>query len=294
MKVAALLILVLAADAAAASEATCNSEGTAAEQAACCALTEKAPTQARAARRDARAAITELHPTTPPRAHDGTRRNFAARKIPLPLRLAHGSARPRSRPRRRSPARPQPKYLKFCQDYNQLACCIPGHDLENQIQFENLIEGLGPGCKNPMMYPSIRFFYCLGCDPLQPKYTQDGKVRVCSSFLDRIWEKNGTIYDQCGVMKPNDCPDDMQDFDPYTCGDDLQIPSNAFKEGPGKASPAVQFINFYKPPGMDDYDFIDGGDTDCWEPMGNSAASLAASLGASLLLVGGALARIRL
>ena len=85
---------------------------------------------------------------------------------------------------------------------------------------------------------------------------------MCSSFLDRIWEKNGTIYDQCGVMKPNDCPDDMQDFDPYTCGDDLQIPSNAFKEGPGKASPAVQFINFYKPPGMDDYDFIDGGDTD--------------------------------
>ncbi len=292
MKVAALLIL--AADAAAASEATCNSEGTAAEQAACCALTEKAPTQARAARRAARPAITELHPTTPPRAHDGTRRNFAARKIPLPRRLAHGPARPRSRPRRRSPARPQPKYLKFCQDYNQLACCIPGHDLENQIQFENLIEGLGPGCKNPMMYPSIRFFYCLGCDPLQPKYTQDGKVRVCSSFLDRIWEKNGTIYDQCGVMKPNDCPDDMQDFDPYTCGDDLQFPSNAFKEGPGKASPAVQFINFYKPPGMDDYDFIDGGDTDCWEPMGNSAASLAASLGASLLLVGGALARIRL
>ena len=98
-------------------------------------------------------------------------------------------------------------------------------------------------------------------------------------------------------MRANPCPEsptNLGDFDPYTCGDDLQIPSNAFKEGPGKASPAVQFINFYKPPGMDDYDFIDGGDTDCWEPMGNSAASLAASLGASLLLVGGALARIRL
>ena len=291
MKVAALLILVLAADAAAASEATCNSEGTAAEQAACCALTEKAPTQARAARRACNHGAAPHNSSARPRWHPA---QFCRAQIPLPRRLAHGSARPRSRPRRRSPARPQPKYLKFCQDYNQLACCIPGHDLENQIQFENLIEGLGPGCKNPMMYPSIRFFYCLGCDPLQPKYTQDGKVRVCSSFLDRIWEKNGTIYDQCGVMKPNDCPDDMQDFDPYTCGDDLQIPSNAFKEGPGKASPAVQFINFYKPPGMDDYDFIDGGDTDCWEPMGNSAASLAASLGASLLLVGGALARIRL
>ena len=54
MKIAALALLILAADAAAASEATCNSEGTAAEQAACCALTEKAPTQARAARRAAR------------------------------------------------------------------------------------------------------------------------------------------------------------------------------------------------------------------------------------------------
>merc|ERR1719484_208671 len=55
------------------------------------------------------------------------------------------------------------RYLKFCQDYNSRACCIPGHDLENQVQFENLIEGLGPGCKNPMMYPEVRFFYCLGC-----------------------------------------------------------------------------------------------------------------------------------
>ena len=44
------------------------------------------------------------------------------------------------------------------------------------------------------------------------------------------------------------------------------------KRGREKASPAVQFINFYTPPGMDDYDFIDGGDTDCWEPMGNSAS----------------------
>jgi hypothetical protein len=30
----------------------------------------------------------------------------------------------------------KPRYLKFCQDYNDKACCIPGHDLEDQIQFE--------------------------------------------------------------------------------------------------------------------------------------------------------------
>ena len=100
----------------------------------------------------------------------------------------------------------QPRYLKFCQDYNQKSCCIPGHDMENQLQFENLIDGLGPGCKNPMMYPAIRYYYCLGCDPKQPEYTDDdkGEIRVCQSFVDRIWRDEGKEYDDCGVMKSND------------------------------------------------------------------------------------------
>lgn len=100
----------------------------------------------------------------------------------------------------------QPRYLKFCQDYNQKSCCIPGHDMENQLQFENLIDGLGPGCKNPMMYPAIRYYYCLGCDPKQPEYTDEDKqeIRVCQSFVDRIWRDEGKEYDDCGVMKSND------------------------------------------------------------------------------------------
>mmetsp|Transcript_66308 Transcript_66308/g.117463 ORF Transcript_66308/g.117463 Transcript_66308/m.117463 type:complete len:101 (-) Transcript_66308:26-328(-) len=68
---------------------------------------------------------------------------------------------------KRGPAKA--RYLKFCQNYNSESCCIPGHDLENQLQFELAIDALGPGCKNPMMYPELRYFYCLGCDPLQPK-----------------------------------------------------------------------------------------------------------------------------
>merc|ERR1719191_2369460 len=79
------------------------------------------------------------------------------------------------------------RYLKFCQDYNRDSCCIPGHDLENQVQFENLIEGLGPGCKNPMMYPELRYFYCLGCDPDQPRVTNGSTIFVCKSFLDKLW-----------------------------------------------------------------------------------------------------------
>jgi hypothetical protein len=78
--------------------------------------------------------------------------------------------------------------------------------MESQLQFENLIDGLGPGCKNPMMYPAIRYYYCLGCDPKQPEYTDDakGEIRVCKSFVDRIWRDGGKEYDDCGVMKSND------------------------------------------------------------------------------------------
>jgi len=80
------------------------------------------------------------------------------------------------------------RYLKFCQDYNAEACCIPGHDLENQVQFENLIDGLGPGCKNPMMYPELRYFYCLGCDPDQPRVTnnQTNEIAICKSFITQL------------------------------------------------------------------------------------------------------------
>lgn len=142
--------------------------------------------------------------------------------------------------------------MKFCQDYNDKACCIPGHDLENQLQFEYLIDGLGPGCKNPMMYPAIRYFYCLGCDPLQPNYTSPKEddptvevVRICSDFVEQALWSNETRdqYEDCGVMKPNKCPAIMSDFDPYTCGDDLIIPTIEFDD-------ATQFMNYFKPPGV--------------------------------------------
>ncbi len=87
------------------------------------------------------------------------------------------------------------------------------------MQFDNLIGGLGPGCKNPLMYPDFRrartdararaaarsardppitrgatarYWYCLGCDPDQPLYTDGEDIRVCKSFVDRFWA-NPTI-----------------------------------------------------------------------------------------------------
>jgi len=183
----------------------------------------------------------------------------------------------------------EPRYLKFCQDYNQKSCCIPGHDMENQLQFENLIDGLGPGCKNPMMYPAIRYYYCLGCDPRQPEFTDDskgenGEIRVCSSFVERIWRDGGSEYDDCGVMKSNDCPIAWgdNDFDPYTCGDDLIIP-RMFND----TNTAHKFLNFFKPPGIEQTIVEvpdDGSQGACWTARAFSSGA-AASLPRSASLL---------
>ena len=214
--------------------------------------------------------------------------------------------------------------------------------MENQLQFENLIDGLGPGCKNPMMYPAIRYYYCLGCDPKQPEYTDDskgenGEIRVCSSFVDRIWRDGGREYDDCGVMKSNDvrpahplippltpprhpisrnraeaprstpaharprplarpplsltaaraaqCPIAWgdNDFDPYTCGDDLIIPRQE-----EYTNTAEKFLNFFKPPGLDDYDIVvvpdDESQGKCWNARAFSSGA-AASLPRSASLL---------
>ena len=175
----------------------------------------------------------------------------------------------------------QARYLKFCQDYNAQSCCIPGHDLENQVQFENLIEGLGPGCKNPMMYPEVRFFYCLGCDPSQPQYTNGDQISICKSFLDKMWVDPS--FEECGVMYSNPCPaawGDDADFDPYMCGDDLVLPKQAYAN-------ALEFINTFKPPGLDDFTFVEVDDEKptwssaeepCWiaRTYSNSAGSASA------------------
>jgi len=177
----------------------------------------------------------------------------------------HSTAHDLRLPVHTAPSSWQARYLKFCQDYNSKACCIPGHDLENQVQFENLIDGLGPGCKNPMMYPEVRYFYCLGCDPNQPEYTVTSttpqQIRICKSFLDKLWRD--PAFDECGVMYSNPCPTIFGDgFDPYSCGDDLMLPKQSLAN-------AVAFANTFKPPGLDDFDFVEIDDstdnTPCWK-----------------------------
>jgi len=201
----------------------------------------------------------------------------------------------------RSPAKA--RYLKFCQDYNAEACCVPGHDLENQVQFENLIEGLGPGCKNPMMYPELRYFYCLGCDPDQPLYSNNatGEIRVCKSFVDKLWAD--PAYTDCGVMYPNPCPANWVDdgMDPYTCGDDLLLPKSVASwqgtTGREDEPSGIAFMNVFKPPGLgDDWEFVEVPDEEgnCWNAPAfkNSGARLASSTGVGIMLVGMALRRL--
>jgi len=169
----------------------------------------------------------------------------------LPLAHADGNCTLTHRKPKRA------RYLKFCQDYNTEACCIPGHDLENQVQFENLIDGLGPGCKNPMMYPEIRFFYCLGCDPKQPDYTDlsanPPEIRICKSFLEKLWRD--PAYEDCGVMASNECPHDQNgqpwDFDPFQCGDTLVLPKWQY------GNDYLAFINAFKPPGMEEFNYTE-------------------------------------
>ena len=209
-----------------------------------------------------------------------------APSLPPPLLLAQ---KPRSRSALRVARCAQARYLKFCQDYNLEACCIPGHDLENQVQFENLIAGLGPGCKNPMMYPEVRYFYCLGCDPKQPQYTNntspgpdlDGTISICKSFLTKMW--SDPTFDECGVMKSNACPTswDNDNMDPYMCGDDLELPKSTY------ANP-LAFINAYKPPGLDGFEFAEYDDTGvdnppCWDPPAFRSAGVLRGAGSSVL-----------
>jgi len=85
-------------------------------------------------------------------------------------------------------------------------------------------------------------------------------------------------------------------MDPYTCGDDLIIPSVEYGS---EANPVMAMLNqgSFKPPGLDDFTFVEVEDDDargCWDaPAYRSGASrrqLAGSAGLAVLL-GAALRR---
>merc|ERR1719440_2381547 len=106
-----------------------------------------------------------------------------------------------------------------------------------------------------MMYPEVRFFYCLGCDPKEPDYGEDrdgdgvrDTIRICQTFLDKMWRD--PAYEECGVMSSNECPGPNWDFDPYMCGDTLLLPRKYFNNN------VTAFVNHFKPPGLEEFTFV--------------------------------------
>ena len=149
-----------------------------------------------------------------------------------------------------------------------------------------------------MMYPEVRYFYCLGCDPNQPRYTDGSNIRICKSFLDKLWRD--PAYEECGVMKSNPCPSNWvdEDMDPYMCGDTLELPKQVYDNN------VTLFINAYKPPGLEDFDFVmhdDSGDGvhECWSAPAFGSNSAGASRSSSVfvtvaIMAMGLVARVRL
>eukprot|EP00052_Salpingoeca_macrocollata_P006940 m.56758 g.56758 ORF g.56758 m.56758 type:complete len:381 (+) comp15742_c0_seq1:136-1278(+) len=68
----------------------------------------------------------------------------------------------------------KPRSLSFCHKFNDNACCPPALDMENNEMFDTMMN-LGLSCRlrgdirdNPMAK-----FYCMNCDPQQPKYVRN-------------------------------------------------------------------------------------------------------------------------
>ena len=158
-----------------------------------------------------------------------------------------------------------------------------------------------------MMYPELRYFYCLGCDPDQPKYTVTDAavigngnpiIKICQSFIDRLW--SDPAYEDCGVMYPNPCPTPWGDdgMDPYTCGDDLLLPKSYASwqtigiDGAFNPPNGTLFLNTFKPPGLEDFDFVaDPGSwpNDCWDAKAfrtSGSARLTGVTGMAIMVLG--------
>eukprot|EP00760_Papus_ankaliazontas_P011374 PhM_4_TR1473/c0_g1_i1/m.5075 len=132
----------------------------------------------------------------------------------------------------------KPMGLEFCYWYNDNSCCVPQLDSDAMEIYGNTVN-LGLSCSVSkhsikVTYHPIREWFCLGCDPNEPKYrfkksvgdkhlaggqhdpdtSADSKAvtwRVCKSFLtgtdgnSGLWGNGGHMYDQCGILMENPC-----------------------------------------------------------------------------------------
>lgn len=157
----------------------------------------------------------------------------------------------------------EPRSLSFCHKFNERACCAPVMDDENTAMF-NMLTGVGLSCRirGDIREDPLAQWYCMNCDPDQPSYVRDAPhdpidpdcngdddgcgsspsegrdqtLLVCEDWAESSFGKDPILegpngrFDLCGLLKSSPCLDGagnaIPDRDPYTCGDDLVIPSS--------------------------------------------------------------------
>lgn len=143
------------------------------------------------------------------------------------------------------PTKPYPS-LAQCYKWNQGACCKSGHDAVIQAKYSNL---MSTTCIRT--FPSLEYFYCLGCNDKQMKYVDVAakQIKVCGSFAKALW--NTADYYQCGLN--------------IGTGGSTVIPEFEFQN-------STAFLNHpsIKPPFFSDYEVIvaTGDGADCLTSTG--------------------------
>jgi len=91
-----------------------------------------------------------------------------------------------------------------CSQYQDLACCLEGHDNDIGNQFVGTLLNLGESCPYGSTSGSLlNQWICLGCDPNQPKFVvNETTILVCQDFAEALWG-DGTKYDGCGLFITN-------------------------------------------------------------------------------------------
>ena len=102
---------------------------------------------------------------------------------------------------------------------------------------------------------------CLGCNSDQPKYVDESKnVHICKSFADKLWTKDPTVYDTCGLNIPK-----------LNLG--YVLPSRYYAN-------ASHFLNDLKPPYFEEYTIVIDGESETENCLDSSALGTAVSAAA--------------
>lgn len=126
--------------------------------------------------------------------------------------------------------------LTQCYKFNTLACCVSGHDSHIKSTYEGLLSST---CVRE--FPELEYYMCLGCNDRQPEYMGNNTVYVCKKFAEKLFDKDPTIYDGCGLnLQP-------------TLSDGSQASTSSFILPSRHYPNSTIFLNDVKPPYFEGY-----------------------------------------